>query len=83
MKKQQQKLEAIIKRAIHFDVFQRCSAEELLVSFKEFLGMKKIPQNCTKHFSLTTLKALAKKYNMKTSGTKQELYDRLSKNLKI
>ena len=81
--KQQQKLEAIIKRAIHFDVFQRCSAEELLVSFKEFLGMKKIPQNCTKHFSLTTLKALAKKYNMKTSGTKQELYDRLSKNLKI
>mgnify|MGYP001214464861 FL=1 len=76
-------LNKIIKQCIHMNVFERCTIDELILEFKLFLGKTNIPQHCTKHFSLATLKSLAKKHKMKVSGTKQQLYDRLSTHLKI
>ena len=80
---EKEQFEKIIKECIHMNVFERCSVDGLIVMFKQFLGKTRIPQHCTKHFSLETLRSIAKKNNMKVSGNKQQLYDRLSAHLKV
>lgn len=80
---EKEQFEKMIKGCIHMNVFERSSVDDLIMKFKQFLGKTNIPQHCTKHFSLETLKSLAKKHKMKVSGNKQQLYDRLSTHLKI
>lgn len=76
-------LNTIIKNALAFDVFDRYTVDELLDNFKAFLGHKKRSTNCVDHFTLDTLKSMAKKNSLQVSGNKQELYDRLHGHLKI
>ena len=75
-------IHAIIKKTIHFDVFNRYTIDELLNDFKHFVGNTRSSNKCINNFTLNTLRSIAKTNNVRTSGNKHDIYDRVSSFIK-